>query len=106
MPRNHYFFKVLIILLFFNLTIGVYSQDNLVKDLIDPYCQSNNIDEFFKDKKIKNIETDMKQAQDKPIPSDHVQNTTLASHERELIDLKSRLQILEKRMYERNVFND
>ena len=56
--------------------------------------------------KIKNIETDMKQAQDKPIPSDHVQNTTLASHERELIDLKSRLQILEKRMYERNVFND
>ena len=56
MLRNHCLFRVLIILLFFCLTNSVYSQDNLVKDLIDPYCQSNNIDEFFKDKKIKNIE--------------------------------------------------
>jgi len=56
--------------------------------------------------KINSIEANIKESQDKPIPSDWVQNTTLASHERELIDLKSRLQILEKRMYERNVFND
>ena len=56
MPRNHYFFKVLIILLFFNLTKGVYSQDNLIQDLIDPYCQAIDIDEFSQDRKIKNIE--------------------------------------------------
>ena len=56
MHRNHYFFKVLIILLFFNLTKGVYSQDNLIQDLIDPYCQANDIDEFSQDRKIKNIE--------------------------------------------------
>ena len=55
MLRNHCLFRVLIILLFFCLTNSVYSQDNLVKDLIDPYCQSKNIDEFFKDNKIKNI---------------------------------------------------
>ena len=50
MHRNHYFFKVLIILLFFNLTKGVYSQDNLIQDLIDPYCQANDIDEFSQDR--------------------------------------------------------
>ena len=56
--------------------------------------------------KINSIEADIKESQDKPIPSDHVQNTTLAAHARDLIDLKSRLQILEKRMYNRNITND
>ena len=56
MLRNYYFFRVLIILLSFYLTSSVYSQDNLIKDAINPYCQANDIDEFFQDKKIKNIE--------------------------------------------------
>ena len=56
MLRNYYFFRVLIILLSFYLTNSVYSQDNLIKDSINPYCQANDIDEFFQDKKIKNIE--------------------------------------------------
>ena len=55
MLRNYYFFRVLIILLSFYLTNSVYSQDNLIKDSIDPYCQANDVDEFFQDKKIKNI---------------------------------------------------
>ena len=50
--------------------------------------------------KIGSIEADMKAAQDKPIPSDYVQNTTLAAHERELSDLRARMQVLEKRLYE------
>jgi len=56
MPRNHYFLRVLIILFFFYLTNSVYSQDNLIKDSIDPYCQAIDIDEFFQDREIKNIE--------------------------------------------------
>ena len=56
MLRNHNFFRVLIVILFFYLTNSVYSQDNLIKDSIDPYCQANDVDEFFQDKKIKNIE--------------------------------------------------
>ena len=48
--------------------------------------------------KINAIEEDIKESQDKPIPSDHVQNTTLAAHARELVELRSRLQILEKRL--------
>ena len=47
MLRNYYFFRVLIILLSFYLTNSVYSQDNLIKDSINPYCQGNDIDEFF-----------------------------------------------------------
>ena len=56
MLRNYYFFRVLIILLSFYLTNSVYSQDNLIKDSINPYCQANDIDEFFQERKIKNIE--------------------------------------------------
>ena len=56
--------------------------------------------------KINAIEEDIKESQDKPIPSDHVQNTTLAAHARELVELRSRLQTLEKRLYDHNMFND
>jgi len=49
---------------------------------------------------LNNIETDLKENQDKPIPSDHVQNTTLFAHERELRELKVRLGVLEARLYD------
>ena len=55
--------------------------------------------------KINSIEANIKESQDKPIPSDHVQNTTLAAHERDIFELKSRLQILEERMYDRLLIN-
>jgi hypothetical protein len=42
---------------------------------------------------------DMKAAQDKPIPSDYVQNTTLAAHAQELMELKGRLKVLEDRLW-------
>jgi len=51
--------------------------------------------------KINQIETELKENQDKPIPSDHVQNTTLFAHERELMELKTRLGVLETRLYEK-----
>ena len=51
--------------------------------------------------KLRGIETELKENQDKPIPSDHVQNTTLFAHERELMELKTRLGVLESRMYEK-----
>tara|TARA_R110002020_G_scaffold185799_5_gene383665 strand:- start:75 stop:413 length:339 start_codon:yes stop_codon:yes gene_type:complete len=50
--------------------------------------------------KLRGIELELKENQDKPIPSDHVQNTTLFSHERELSELKSRLAALEARLYD------
>ena len=50
--------------------------------------------------KLNAIETDLKENQDKPIPSDHVQNTTLFAHERELRELKTRLGVLEARLYD------
>jgi SPX domain protein involved in polyphosphate accumulation len=49
--------------------------------------------------KIHTIETDLKENQDKPIPSDHVQNTKLFAHERELMELKTRIAVLETRLY-------
>ena len=55
--------------------------------------------------KINAIEEDIKESQDKPIPSDHVQNTTLAAHARELVELRSRLQTLEKRLYDHKITN-
>ena len=51
---------------------------------------------------LNNIETDLKENQDKPIPSDHVQNTTLFAHERELLELKARLGVLEARLYDQS----
>jgi hypothetical protein len=51
--------------------------------------------------KLRGIETELKENQDKPIPSDHVQNTTLFAHERELMELKTRLGVLESRLYDR-----
>ena len=53
--------------------------------------------------KINYIESVIKENQDKPIPSDHVQNTTLFAHERELRELKQRLSILETRIYDNKV---
>jgi len=53
--------------------------------------------------KLRAIEADTKENQDKPIPSDHVQNTTLFAHERELGELKTRLLTLEERMYNNTV---
>ena len=56
--------------------------------------------------KINSIEANIKECQDKPIPSDWVQNTTLASHERELVELRSALQILEQRLYDHKMKTD
>ena len=56
--------------------------------------------------KINSIEANIKESQDKPIPSDWVQNTTLASHERELVELRSALQILEQRLYDHKMKTD
>jgi len=53
--------------------------------------------------KINSIEANIKESQDKPIPSDHVQNTTLASHARELLELNSRINVLEKRLYDQKI---
>jgi hypothetical protein len=55
--------------------------------------------------KINNIESDIKESQDRPIPSDYVQNTTLNAHGRELLELKNSLQILEKRLYDHKITN-
>ena len=55
--------------------------------------------------KINAIEADIKDSQDKPIPSDYVQNTTLTAHARELLELKSRLQMLEQRLYDHKITN-
>ena len=53
--------------------------------------------------KINSIEANIKESQDKPIPSDHVQNTTLAAHARELLELSSRIYVLEKRLYDHKI---
>ena len=60
--------------------------------------QINNQTSTHKEK-LRAIEADIKENQDKPIPSDHVQNTTLFAHERELLELKARLGVLESRLY-------
>lgn len=49
---------------------------------------------------IDGILSDMKESQDKPISSDHVQNTTLFSHDRELSELRARIAIIEARTYD------
>ena len=53
--------------------------------------------------KLRGIETELKENQDKPIPSDHVQNTKLFAHEREIAGLKNRLGVLEGRLYEKRI---
>jgi uncharacterized ubiquitin-like protein YukD len=55
--------------------------------------------------KINNIESDIKESQDRPISSDYVQNATLNAHGRELLELKNSLQILEKRLYDHKITN-
>ena len=50
--------------------------------------------------KIIAIEANIAEAQDQPISSDHVQNTTLDAHEKELSELRRRLHVLEERMYD------
>ena len=49
---------------------------------------------------ISRIEKNMQDSQDAPISSDHVQNTSLNAHERELREIQTRLQVLETRLYE------
>tara|TARA_R110000744_G_scaffold209978_1_gene329002 strand:+ start:257 stop:598 length:342 start_codon:yes stop_codon:yes gene_type:complete len=56
--------------------------------------------------KINDIELGIKESQDRPIPSDYVQNTTLSSHAGDLLELRERLQILERRLYEYNRINN
>ena len=56
--------------------------------------------------KINSIEANIKESQDKPIPSDHVQNTTLAAHARELLELNNRIHVLEKRLYDHKMKTD
>ena len=53
--------------------------------------------------KINSIEANIKESQDKPIPADHVQNTTLAAHARELLELNNRIHVLEKRLYDHKI---
>ena len=53
--------------------------------------------------KINSIEANIKESQDKPIPSDHVQNTTLAAHARELLELNNKIHVLEKRLYHHKI---
>ena len=62
--------------------------------------QSENITVMHTEK-IYAIEANIAEAQDQPISSDHVQNTTLSAHERELSELRRRLLVLEERMYDR-----
>jgi len=56
--------------------------------------------------KINAIEANIKESQDKPIPSDYVQNTTLSAHERELSELKSKLQMLEQRIFDHKITSE
>jgi len=66
--------------------------------------QSEHLTTMYTEK-INAIEADIKESQDKPIPSDYVQNTTLTAHARELLELKSRLQMLEQRLYDHKITN-
>ena len=45
------------------------------------------------------IMADIKDSQNMPIPSDHVQNTTLLAHKEALAELRGRLKILEDRLW-------
>ena len=49
--------------------------------------------------KLNAIESNIAQAQDQPISSDHVQNTTLDAHDRELAEIRRQLLVLEERLY-------
>ena len=49
--------------------------------------------------KLRSIEADMKENQDKPISSDHVQNTKLFAAELAMAELRDRLRVLEDRLY-------
>ena len=48
---------------------------------------------------IKRIEVSMSDNQDKPIPSDHIQNTKLYSLEREMQQIREAISVLETRIY-------
>ena len=50
---------------------------------------------------LRGIELELKENQDKPIPSDYVQNTTLVAHEKEIEELRSRIKMLESYIYAR-----
>ena len=49
--------------------------------------------------KLNAIESNIAQAQDQPLSSDHVQNTTLDAHDRELAEIRRQLLVLEERLY-------
>ena len=55
MFHNYNFFKILTILFIFYFTNSSFLKANIIQDSIDPYCQGENANEFFKDRKIKNI---------------------------------------------------
>ena len=55
--------------------------------------------------KLRSIEIDIKENQDKPISSDHVQNTKLFSQEIALGELRDRLRVLEDRLYDSKTGN-
>ncbi len=50
--------------------------------------------------KLRSIEADIKENQDKPISSDHVQNTKLFAAEMAMAELRDRLRVLEHRLYD------
>ena len=75
------------------LAVWGYSQlDARISQLSNATSMNND--------KIHSIENDIRDNQDKPISSDHVQNTTLFVHERELQEIKARLSQLETRLYD------
>jgi len=49
---------------------------------------------------ITRIEETMDQAQDAPITADYTQNERLAGHARDLLEIRTRLMELERRLYE------
>tara|TARA_R110000765_G_scaffold130938_1_gene229473 strand:+ start:637 stop:951 length:315 start_codon:yes stop_codon:yes gene_type:complete len=49
---------------------------------------------------IARIEETMRSSQDAPISADYTQNSQLASHSSQILEVKSRLQLLETRIYE------
>jgi chromosome segregation ATPase len=78
------------------IVLGVWAYSQLDARISALQNSSDSYDES-----ITRIEETMDEAQDQPISSDYVQNTTLQAHQRELEDVKDRLQVLEMRLYER-----
>mgnify|MGYP003627989557 CR=1 FL=1 len=78
------------------LAVWGYSQ-------LDARISSVQNDTAMHKEKLQGLEADIKENQDKPISSDHVQNTTLFAHDRELRELKTQIMVLETRLYDSQI---